>query len=188
MAADLLSTIRREIDGRLQELRPLQAEYEQLHAALAALGVSGRGDSSTVTKANARAGRAHSVTRAGAVHRGSAAGVIKRAARSPEIALNGQVERQSATSVDDARGVAAPARSTVKTKPERAARGAARDAILAALEHGSHTVGELSVVTAMSGPNISGNLRTLASEGVVVKTEREGKAAWARLDMLTTAA
>jgi DNA-binding transcriptional ArsR family regulator len=68
---------------------------------------------------------------------------------------------------------------TAAGKSPRAARGAAREAILAALEHGSHTVGELSVVTAMSGPNINGNLRRLAAEGVVVKTEREGKAAWA---------
>jgi hypothetical protein len=40
-------------------------------------------------------------------------------------------------------------------------------------------VGELTVVTATSGPNINGNLRKLVSEGAVVKTEREGKAAWA---------
>jgi DNA-binding transcriptional ArsR family regulator len=69
-----------------------------------------------------------------------------------------------------------------KPKPERAARGAAREAILAALEHGSHTVGELVVVTAMSGPNVNGNLRRLVAEGVVVKTVREGKAAWALVD------
>jgi DNA-binding transcriptional ArsR family regulator len=73
-------------------------------------------------------------------------------------------------------------RSAAKPKPERAARGAAREAILAALDHGSHTVGELVVVTAMSGPNINDNLRRLVSERAVVKTEREGKAAWALAD------
>jgi hypothetical protein len=31
----------------------------------------------------------------------------------------------------------------------------------------------------MSGPSINGNLRKLVAEGAVVKTEREGKAAWA---------
>lgn len=66
-------------------------------------------------------------------------------------------------------------------KPERAVRGAAREAILGALEHGSHTVGELVVVTAMSAPNVNGNLRRLQAEGAVVKAEREGKAAWALL-------
>ena len=35
------------------------------------------------------------------------------------------------------------------------------------------------MVTAMSGPSINGNLRKLVSAGAVVKTEREGKAAWA---------
>ncbi|MGC2374773.1 MAG: helix-turn-helix domain-containing protein, partial [Solirubrobacteraceae bacterium] len=61
----------------------------------------------------------------------------------------------------------------------RAQRGAARESILAALDHGSHTVGELGVVTAMSVSNINDNLRRLASDGAVVKTEREGKTAYA---------
>lgn len=71
------------------------------------------------------------------------------------------------------------ARVAAKAKPARAVRDAAREAILAALEHGSHTVGELAVVTAMSGPTINGNLRKLGAEGAVTRTEREGKAAWA---------
>lgn len=63
-------------------------------------------------------------------------------------------------------------------KAPRAVRGAAREAILGALEHGSHTVGELVVVTAMGTANVNGNLRKLAAEGVVAKTQREGKTAW----------
>jgi DNA-binding transcriptional ArsR family regulator len=66
-----------------------------------------------------------------------------------------------------------------KPKAARAQRGAAREAILAALDHGSHTVGELVVVTAMSAPNLTGNLRRLVSDGTIVKTEREGKTAYA---------
>jgi DNA-binding transcriptional ArsR family regulator len=58
-------------------------------------------------------------------------------------------------------------------------RGAAQQAILAALEHGSHTVGELTVVTAMSGQNIRENLRRMLSSGVVTRARREGKAAYA---------
>jgi hypothetical protein len=53
-----------------------------------------------------------------------------------------------------------------------------REAILGVLEHGSHTIGELVVVTAMSTASLNGDLRKLAAEGVVVKTEREGKTAW----------
>jgi hypothetical protein len=57
--------------------------------------------------------------------------------------------------------------------------GAAEQAILAALEHGSHTVGELGVVTAISGPDIRTGLRRLQRAGTVVRTRREGRAAYA---------
>jgi len=61
----------------------------------------------------------------------------------------------------------------------RAPRGAAQTAILAALEHGSHTVTELGVVTAMSGQNIRENLRRLLGAGAITRAKREGKAAYA---------
>jgi hypothetical protein len=61
----------------------------------------------------------------------------------------------------------------------RAVRGAAQQAIIAALEHGSHTVSELAVVTAMSGPSIRQNLRRLTITGTVTRAEREGKLAYA---------
>ncbi len=93
-------------------------------------------------------------------------------------AAKGSVEGQVKKLDIDAQLDPRSSRSTAQPKPERSAR-AIRELILAALEHGSHTVGELAVVTAMSGPNINGNLHKLVSEGVVVKTEREGKAAWA---------
>jgi DNA-binding transcriptional ArsR family regulator len=64
-------------------------------------------------------------------------------------------------------------------KPQRTRRGAAEHAIVAALEHGSHTVSELVVVTAMSGPNIRSNLRRLLKARMVTQTRREGKAAYA---------
>jgi DNA-binding transcriptional ArsR family regulator len=52
-------------------------------------------------------------------------------------------------------------------------------AIVAALEHGSHTVSELVVVTAMSPARVREGLRRLASAGTVTKARREGKAAYA---------
>lgn len=67
----------------------------------------------------------------------------------------------------------------LRSKQPKAARGAAREAILAALEHGSHTLAELALVTAMSGPNIRNNLGRLLSDGAIAKTEREGKLAYA---------
>lgn len=76
-----------------------------------------------------------------------------------------------------AQSVEQPARS-VSAKPERAPRGAAAEAIVAALEHGSHTVSELAIVTAMSGQNIRNNLRRLLQAQAVTQTKREGKTAY----------
>jgi|HubBroStandDraft_6_1064221.scaffolds.fasta_scaffold127291_2 DNA-binding transcriptional ArsR family regulator len=196
MAPDLLSTIRREIDERLSELRPLLAEHEQLLVAADALEGTGQGDGSdaatngSVPATRAPATRASatrasatraSATRASATRASATRASATRASATPAPAthLEGRgklrtTRRGSAAGV--IRRAAAP--SAKEAKPARAARGAAREAILAALDHGSHTVGELVVVTAMSGPNLNGNLRRLASDGVVVKTEREGKTAW----------
>jgi hypothetical protein len=72
-----------------------------------------------------------------------------------------------------------PSRAKPALKRTRAPRGAAEQAIVAALEHGSHTVGELAVVTAMAAPNIRANLRRLLAAGTVTRATREGKAAYA---------
>jgi DNA-binding transcriptional ArsR family regulator len=181
MAPDLLSTIRHEIDERLSELRPLLAEYERLLGAADALVTTGPKGASAFRRTVTDAKPAQRKARIGGGRRGSAAGAIELvAAGSVETALR-PVDSDTGSELKAAEDqrVSRPRRSAAKSKPERAARGAAREAILAALDHGSHTVGELAVVTAMSGPNINGNLRRLVSEGVVVKTAREGKAAWA---------
>lgn len=184
MAPDLLSTIRREIDERLNELRPLLIEQEQLLVASDALLATAReGSAPAVKESPSKRGRG--VGRAATGRRGSATGAVKRVASGPSVAELESKKNAASTSPLEAPEVQ-PAkssrRSAAKPKPERAARGAAREAILGALEHGSHTVGELAVVTAMSGPNINGNLRRLVAEGTVVKAEREGKAAWALAD------
>ena len=67
----------------------------------------------------------------------------------------------------------APRRRSTTT-PKRAQRGAAAVAILAALEHGSHTVSELAIVTAMSGAIINNNLRRLQQAGTIARTKRAG--------------
>ncbi|MGA9314972.1 MAG: helix-turn-helix domain-containing protein [Solirubrobacteraceae bacterium] len=175
MAPDLLSTIRREIDERLSELRPLLAEQERLLSAVEALEVArDQSDATSVSEpavtkpaAPAKSVSAKAIRRRArrpATRRGSAVGAI-------ELAVTGPV----GVAIEGGNGK----EPTVKDKPERSARGVVREVILAALDHGSHTVGELAMVTAMSGPNINGNLRKLVAEGAVVKTEREGKAAWA---------
>ncbi len=49
-----------------------------------------------------------------------------------------------------------------------------RQAILAALEHGSHTIGELVMVTAMSTPEIRANLSQLARQHKIARVKRQG--------------
>ncbi|HEV2923469.1 MAG TPA: hypothetical protein VGW98_05525 [Solirubrobacteraceae bacterium] len=94
-------------------------------------------------------------------------------------------DRTRAAKGRSSRGAGRPTRTTGSRKParkparERAPRGAAQQAILAALEHGSHTVGELAVVTAMPGQIIRQNLRRLTLSGAVTRAEREGRLAYA---------
>ncbi|HEY5046279.1 MAG TPA: hypothetical protein VII53_10525 [Solirubrobacteraceae bacterium] len=75
---------------------------------------------------------------------------------------------------------AAPRRDS-KPASKRAQRGATGVAILAALEHGSHTASELVIVTAISGPVIQSNLRRLQQAGAITRSKRagDGKAAYA---------
>jgi hypothetical protein len=61
----------------------------------------------------------------------------------------------------------------------RTARSAGEVAVIAALEHGSHTVSELVVVTALSAASVRESLRRLTRAGTVAKSEREGKPAYA---------
>ncbi|HTA13970.1 MAG TPA: helix-turn-helix domain-containing protein [Solirubrobacteraceae bacterium] len=159
MAPDLLSTIYREIDERLSELRPLLDEREQLLVAADALLKRGAENGSFSEGAEA------------------ASADVKTPKSFTKPSTKRSTKSSTKPSVKPSRKPST--KSSTKPKQERAARGAAREAILAALDHGSHTVSELAVVTAMSGPNLNGNLRRLLSEGAVVKTEREGKAAWA---------
>lgn len=56
---------------------------------------------------------------------------------------------------------------------------AAAQAILAALEHGSHTLAELGVVTALPAGQIRESVRGLRSSGKIVTAEREGPTAYA---------
>jgi len=70
-------------------------------------------------------------------------------------------------------------RSAAGGRGPSAPRTAAAQAIVAALEHGSHTVGELVVVTAMSGPEIRESLRALQRAGKITRAKREGRTAYA---------
>jgi hypothetical protein len=74
------------------------------------------------------------------------------------------------------------ARARKAAKPRQARIGAGELAIVAALEHGSHTVGELGVVTAMSGAQIRASVRRLLSTGKIARASRGGRVAYALAD------
>lgn len=59
-----------------------------------------------------------------------------------------------------------------------APRGSTQKAIVAALEHGSHTLGELTSVTALSAPGIRKQLAPLVDSGLVKRARRGGKSAY----------
>jgi DNA-binding transcriptional ArsR family regulator len=81
------------------------------------------------------------------------------------------------------RPIRTPSRAARPRGPARGRRkvsiDAAGRAILAALEHGSHTVAELVVVTAVRAPAIRHSLRRLRARGAIVKTSRDGRTAYA---------
>jgi hypothetical protein len=150
MTADLLSTVRSELDARLDELRPVLSEYERLLAAAAALGA---GDGGTAPHRARKGTPSTSRARRGGHRR---TGAIKPVASNPSRRATGS-----------------------RRKRARAQRGAAQHAILAALEHGSHTASELVSVTALAGPNIRTNLRRLLQEHTITQTKRAGRTAYA---------
>lgn len=139
--ADLLSTIRAEIDARLRELRPAIAEYERLSTAADALAAEGR-----------------------AVPRR----VVRREVPQPEA------PRTSVTRPASPRK--APRRARKRGRPAHTPAG---QAILAALEHGSHTVAELVVVTALPASDIRDSLRQLRNRRAVMRADRDGRSAYA---------
>jgi hypothetical protein len=171
--ADLLTSIRAEIDARLRELRPAMAEYERLSTAAGALVEEDRAASRPVARpASKPAGR-------------TAPGPARRTVSQPaRRTASGPVGRTAS------RPVRAPARAAArkKTSPAKGARGVRKrepahtptgQAILAALEHGSHTPAELVTVTALSASDIREALRALRARRAIVKTDRDGKAAYA---------
>jgi hypothetical protein len=151
--ADLLTSIRAEIDARLAELAPAIAEYERLSTAAGALTAEGRA-------ASRSAARSAPQTPAPSARASTKRVSTKKSARPKRPARR--------------RGISARAR-----KREDIAHSPTGQAILAALEHGSHTLAELVLVTALPASDIREALRPLRTHGAIVKTERDGRAAYA---------
>jgi hypothetical protein len=152
-ASDLPERVRREIEARMRELRPFVDEHEELLAVEQTFGaeaIRGAVEPARVSTATPPQKTSRDVP-----------------ARAPARV---RAKKPFEQRVNEAPRPAA--------KRERAPRGAAAEAIVAALEHGSHTVSELAVVTAMSGQNIRNNLKRLLQARTVKHTKREGKTAY----------
>jgi hypothetical protein len=54
-----------------------------------------------------------------------------------------------------------------------------QQAIVAALDHGSHTAGELVLVTALEATEVRAALTPMLKSGVLVRIRREGRVAYA---------
>lgn len=144
-----------EIAARRDRLRAAVQEYEQL------LGAGNALEQETAA---------------------TAAPAAPAAARSPRKAAP-KVARAPARKAPRAPAPKAPSAPAPKVKARAKAPAttlsADQQAILAALEHGSHSVGELTVVTAIAAPAIREAARGLVKAGRVTRTTREGKAAYA---------
>jgi hypothetical protein len=205
-SSDLLSKIYDELDARLRELRPLVDEYESLLAAAAALELAGEEEDAETGRsagpASPTVAAASVASAAPARRRGRPPGKRSAPRPAPVVPAPAPVVPEPALAVPDEPALAVPesgadasepaesspraaekpsSRRREAAAPKRAQRGTAAVAILAALEHGSHTVSELAVVTAMSGSIINNNLRRLQQTGTITRTKREGdgKAAYA---------
>jgi MarR family len=184
-STDLLSKICDELDARLRELRPLIDEYESLLDAAAALehasGEVGAASGGAPIRVSAPSTETASVSGAApARRRGRPPGKRNLVRSAAEPALEASADANAETG-SNPRAAEQPAARRSAAAPKRAQRGAAAVAILAALEHGSHTVSELAIVTALSGAIINNNLRRLQQAGTITRTKREGdgKAAYA---------
>jgi predicted Rossmann fold nucleotide-binding protein DprA/Smf involved in DNA uptake len=188
--AELLTRLTAEIAARLQELRAAVEEHEQLVAAMDALGAQGaapaphrspvtRAKAASTVKQAAAAPRAAPRTKAAVTAKAKAPVRTKAPAKAKVTPAKAKAPVKAKAPAQAKAPVKAKAPAQAKahaasTKPE----SGDHQAILAALEHGSHTVPELAVVTAMSGPSIREALKGLSKAGRVKRATREGKAAY----------
>jgi hypothetical protein len=181
MASDLLTKIGTELDARIEDLRPLVLEYERLHAAAESLGTAqSTSDAPVLAKVRAKkttakktAAKKTTAKRTPVKPTATAKAPAKRTKRALRGSAAGALEQAASGSSAAKKARKAP------RKASSASIGHYEQAVLDALEHGSHTVGELVMVTAMGAKEIRGGIRRLLSDKGIVKVDRGGKTAYA---------
>jgi hypothetical protein len=199
MATDLLARVCAELEQRMAALRPLLGEYERLLAAADALVTTEADAALGDGSPTARVSPPPESPRAVAVESPPAVAVEAPRAGAVKVPRAGVIEVPRAGVIEVPRagavGVPEPSQAAVavhappsfelaeEPEPERKrpAPSDVRQAILAALEHGSHTVSELVMVTAMSPSEIRANLSRLVRQRQVARVKRrgDGKSAYA---------
>jgi hypothetical protein len=141
----LLPRLKREIEARLEELRPIVAEAERLEAAKAALLAEAAAERARGARNGAaRNGRAAENGRAAVSANGAAAGATR------EIP------------------VSAPTGAEAEPEDGRAPRGANQEAIIAIVEERPGvSVAEISSVTKIAKPTVATTVSKLKRDGVL---------------------
>jgi hypothetical protein len=183
MNADVLTRVCAEIDARLIKLRPALAEYQRLLDAEQALVSRAEraqaAEAKRVLAADAKRALAADAKRARAAQAATSSASATKKRESSRASARPRAGRAAAPS-SPRRGRRGSAAGTIERAPSRP-RGASQQAIVAALEHGSHTLGELAVVTAISSSEIRESVRQLQRAGTIARTRREGRVAYALL-------
>jgi len=162
MPADLLARISAEIEERQSKLRAAVDEYQRLLGAADALDAQ---------RARGRAGAPSHDQRVRG--RAAAADRDQRARGRAAAADRDQRARGRAAAADRDQRARGRAR---RVSPQQQATA---HAIVAALEHGSHTVGELVLVSAIPVADIREGVRRLRAAGAIAPVERDGRTAYA---------
>jgi hypothetical protein len=160
--SDLLTDIRRDIRARLEELRPAVTEYARLEEARAALtGTDSRASTQAPGRPNTYAQRGGNPGRASSRRRNA-----------PSV---------SSTSTPPAQGKSKqPSGGRGRRRTKRAARGANKAAVVAALrKHGSATVPELAQATKIKPGVLYALTRVLVDKGVLTTQKTNGRRAFA---------
>jgi hypothetical protein len=160
MSSDVLARVRAEIDARLVQLRAAVAEYERLLDAERALDTDAAAATKAQTKAKKQASKQKAQPREDA-----------------NVPAPTRPKRPPATAPArrGRRGSAAGAIKRAASSPP----DASQQAIVAALEHGSHTLGELVLVTAIAAAELRQGVRGLQQAGTIARTKRDGRTAYA---------
>jgi hypothetical protein len=190
---DLLARVCAEIEQRMTELRPLLDEYERLLEAADTLASIEAAPAPIVDALPTPEPEPEPVPSALPALPAPPAPPVPPAPRTPRILpampslrtqpglsalppLSTAPAKPVPAPVEALPAVPEPTIEELEPEPVRkpAAPGDVRQAIVAALEHGSHTISELVMVTAMSTSEIRTNLSQLARQRKVTRVKRQG--------------